>query len=920
MQLNKLTGSLTHFILMFLLIFIQASAWSDHGGFTATLSATDVVDDGNPNSIEVESREPGTPFTGDTAAHNVNITVYITFDKAAEKPVGSNFTPYFFDKNDERIDEINLTLLYDITGSRKNYTLKIPANDIPTNATVIILRLGKFVKSVERADIEAELADRITLIPTNEEATITLNLVREEPPKYPEYIPKVVSMTRYDSRGFITPNITGPFTVKIVLTEKPRAFTPEHIGVTNGKATFILAGPPFGGAASASVSDEPVEKPPISEGNYTIEAEIPNPTGRDYQYHPYYVTITPDFRSTDDIVIKVNVFEDTVKPPNRYIPSQLVEGRTKLTVRVSPSATLKSKPPGFSVALPHNDNASIPANGFYILTKNSENSGIDIPPVEEGAIHRRQTQLAYNVRENSELPNLESLLLNGGTIDLVGPAHIPAGSVIISEIMWGSDRNLADATESQWVELYNTTDARIPIDEGTWFLYFYGATEPVPHPKKYGIIDRIGTVDPASHAYAASNWWSIAGKGQSGRTGTGSIQPLISMERIIYATGEVADGTKTIGWTASTRPSVNFDFTKAVIPIGTPGTMRLTPIPKPVSTPEPTLFPAGEPDIVISEIMYTGNRSQLPQWIELHNRSGREVNLLGWEVLIENPSEDETVLETSVAAIFLDDILVAAGEAVLLVTEQGRHSGIGEGKGDLRRDQVIGLKQLLNIRVPRYKLLSNAAFKISLISPSATAPVDIVGNLGAKPAWELPTLEEGASRSSIVRNYRKPKRNGTRANGWLLASEQAFLYAQHGTYYGHSSDHGTPGYRAGSPLPVQLSSFRPARQASTGAVGITWVTESELDNAGFNILRSTTRDDVFSRVNTTLISGAGTTAEKHTYSFTDTTATPNIVYYYRIEDVSLAGEHRTLATVRLKGHVSASGKLTTTWGLLKTQN
>ena len=920
MQPNKLTFPLTHSVLILLLICIQVSAVADHGGFTATLSATDVVDDGNPNSIEVESRKSNTPFT---KPHDVNIAVYIRFDKAAEKPAPgiTDFTIHLFDKNDERIGTtIPFTQDHIVERNKKHYELTIPIIDsagvpnIPIKATTIILILKKrAVASVERADIEAGS------VPTNEEARITLNLVRKEP-KFPGNIPKIVSITRYDSRGFITPNITGPFTVKIVLTEKPRAFTPEHIGVTNGKATFILAGPPFGGEASASVSDELVVKPLLSEGNYTSANAIPNPTGRDYQYHPYYVTITPDFRSTDDIVIKVNVFEDTVKPPNRYIPSQSVEGRTKLTVRVSPSATLKPKPPGFSVALPHNDNASIPANGFYILTKNSENSGIDIPPVEEGPIHRRQTQLAYNVRENSELPNLESLLLNGGTIDLVGPAHIPAGSVIISEIMWGSDRNLADATESQWVELYNTTDARIPIDEGTWFLYFYGATEPVPHPKKYGIIDRIGTVDPASHAYAASNWWSIAGKGQSGRTGTGPIQPLISMERIIYATGEVADGTKAIGWTASTRPSVNFDFTKAVIPIGTPGTMSLTPIPKPVSTPDPTIFPTEEPDIIISEIMYTVNGSQLPQWIELHNRSGREVNLLGWEVGIENPSEDETVLEPVLSAVFLDDTLVAAGEAVLLVTTQGRHSGIGDGKGDLRRDQVIGLKQLLNIRVPRYKLLSNAAFKISLISPSAIAPVDVVGNLGAKPAWELPTIEEGASRSSIVRNYRKPKRNGTRANGWMLASEQAFLYAQHGTYYGHSSDHGTPGYRAGSPLPVQLSSFRPARQASTGAVGITWVTESELDNAGFNILRSMTRDGVFSRVNTTLISGAGTTAEKHTYSFTDTTAKPNIVYYYRIEDVSLAGEHRTLATVRLKGHVSASGKLTTTWGHLKTQN
>ena len=157
-------------------------------------------------------------------------------------------------------------------------------------------------------------------------------------------------MTRYDSRGFIIPNITGPFTVKIVLTEKPRAFTPEHIGVTNGKATAILAGLPFGGAASAAGLD--VQTPPISEGNYTNAGTIPRPTGRDYQYHPYYVTITPDLRSADDIVIKVNAFEDTVKPPNRYIPPRLPkEGRQRLTLNIHPAATITPLP-GFRVALP----------------------------------------------------------------------------------------------------------------------------------------------------------------------------------------------------------------------------------------------------------------------------------------------------------------------------------------------------------------------------------------------------------------------------------------------------------------------------------------------------------------------------------------------------------------------------------------
>ena len=58
------------------------------------------------------------------------------------------------------------------------------------------------------------------------------------------------------------------------------------------------------------------------------------------------------------------------------------------------------------------------------------------------------------------------------------------------------------------------------------------------------------------------------------------------------------------------------------------------------------------------------------------------------------------------------------------------------------------------------------------------------------------------------------------------------------SFYGHRDDVGTPGYRLGGPLPVSLSKFRPVRNQETGHVDITWITESELNNAGFNILRS----------------------------------------------------------------------------------
>lgn len=119
----------------------------------------------------------------------------------------------------------------------------------------------------------------------------------------------------------------------------------------------------------------------------------------------------------------------------------------------------------------------------------------------------------------------------------------------------------------------------------------------------------------------------------------------------------------------------------------------------------------------------------------------------------------------------------------------------------------------------------------------------------------------------------------------------------------------------GEPLPVSLSSFKAVRTAE-GAV-LNWITESEVDNAGFYIYRSQTKDGEYTVVNPKLIHGAGTTGERNEYTWTDTTAKPNTVYYYRIEDVSHAGVREQLATVRLRGLVSAAGKHFTSWGDIK---
>lgn len=314
-------------------------------------------------------------------------------------------------------------------------------------------------------------------------------------------------------------------------------------------------------------------------------------------------------------------------------------------------------------------------------------------------------------------------------------------------------------------------------------------------------------------------------------------------------------------------------------------------------------------DIAISEIMYATNADKLPQWIELHNRSRKKVSLEGWEVTIKNHPADKSVLATTFT-FTLGAKILDRNQVLLLVTEQGPNSGIGAAKGDLRSERIVILKDLIG-GTRGYRLLSQTGFKITLMSAAATKtvhriPSDIVGNLGEIPEWKLPRIE-GNQRSSIIREYDGNTAighpfDGMAVNGWTLAGKKGSRYVvQHPTYYGHHSDHGTPGYRARAPLPVELSKFLPAREKPYGPITIKWITESEMNNAGFHIKRSTTRDGEFKIINRVMIPSAGTTDKRQSYTYTDKTAKPNVVYYYQIECVSVDGTRQTLRMSRLKG-------------------
>ena len=346
--------------------------------------------------------------------------------------------------------------------------------------------------------------------------------------------------------------------------------------------------------------------------------------------------------------------------------------------------------------------------------------------------------------------------------------------------------------------------------------------------------------------------------------------------------------------------------------------------------------------------------TRLPQWFEIYNASMTEaVSLNNWYLEIQNTGEELNGFEYNGnlhATLRLPNVIVQPNQTVLVVSSSGLNSGNFPEQRTINVFLNGTYRSELGISRRGEPILNPAGFYMQL-RDHKNNHVDEVGNLGLSHrtgrtgvgrrhtdtvAWDISLDDLVAAdghRTSIIRIYNDRTKapadgllqiaTGTLPEaesgnvGWRLASSTNFRNVPSLTYYGNHLDYGTPGYRGGGPLPVSLSKFRPERLKATGEVVIRWATESELNNAGFNILRSETRDGQFTKVNTQLIKGHGTTSERNTYEWKDTTAKPNVVYYYQIQDVSLDGQVQTLRISRLKGNVTAAGKATTTWGELK---
>ena len=751
---NKWTFSLTSLVVILVLALVAPSAMA--GEFAITLSPRTAAD--NASDPDVSYADGIQVQTG------AAIAIGIKTDKVVQLHSGTASADHAAAIAASTIENLDfmviaynefggtvgtptpgtLTAVDPANGQNFTMTLGAPAATV-TRVLVLIPK-----NAVELADPRAELDDDGKRKADGKSAATSLEIhyVGAEPSSEDAQDPRVISIERVGDA--LLPVTAATFDVLITLSEEPRkdGFKKDHIDVSNATAADPVA---------LDTVDVDVNDNGIVDGNDGDMAW----TGRDGMHHRYVVTITPKYENKNDIVVKVKMFYDQERNPQRSYPppaleSGYVEGMDKLTVKVG-KEVLKAGTAGLEVILAKE--LFIPSGGYLVVADDEAGSAIinpggakDAPPVT-----RPPAAQKYNLNAKA-LPNLETFLANGGVIDVVSPM-----SLTISEIMWGSDASIkADNSKSQWIELRNSgdgantldDDAATAADEATRLIFYgYGqapaatlnadGTTTLPA----GVKDRVGTID------AKGAVWSLAGKGQSGRTGAGEkaadltaiipTQPLISMYRMMDATGnQAADGTMASSWMASSPPAVNFKLDAVGVRIASPGA---APIVTTAAAAAAAAAAKAKADaaaaaaakaadtsvsvpkvgqIYISEVMFAGGGT-LPQWIEISNGSRSEqVNLSDWTLTVENATADADVSVGAKAVFTIPEgtKIDPSGQndtpsTILVVTEQGRNNVDGSGQIlNLWTDQQTELI-LLGVTKRRYSLLSDMAFQITLAPP-----------------------------------------------------------------------------------------------------------------------------------------------------------------------------------------------------------
>lgn len=188
---------------------------------------------------------------------------------------------------------------------------------------------------------------------------------------------------------------------------------------------------------------------------------------------------------------------------------------------------------------------------------------------------------------------------------------------------------------------------------------------------------------------------------------------------------------------------------------------------------------------------------------------------------------------------------------------------------------------------------------LTKLSPEHYFGVFIFG--GTNPTYTLTYNYDGHPGISNESALDLAKRANNATSEWTETNATRDTDANTLTLTGQSGKEYILGTESGdNSLPVELSSF--SAECKSGAVVLTWRTESETENLGFIISRklkveSSKWEEIASYTSENALEGHGSTSKRHEYQYTDKTVQPGATYRYRLGDVDYGGKmtwHKTV--------------------------
>ncbi|HUI30206.1 MAG TPA: T9SS type A sorting domain-containing protein [Candidatus Acidoferrales bacterium] len=193
------------------------------------------------------------------------------------------------------------------------------------------------------------------------------------------------------------------------------------------------------------------------------------------------------------------------------------------------------------------------------------------------------------------------------------------------------------------------------------------------------------------------------------------------------------------------------------------------------------------------------------------------------------------------------------------------------------------------------------------------------GDSGIATTWQITVDHQPASGRTVTFSWLRDFDNGVDTNHVIVYRNEGSGWQAYAGPFSVSGDprqitlnvNGFSDWTMGSSgdhsLYVQVTSF--VAKADYDKVTLTWGTQSEVDNAGFNILRSDGFRSVPTDSASTLfeliggyigndnLKGLGTSTSGRAYSFTDAKIQSGMTYEYKIQSVSINGTTKDLNTL-----------------------